>query len=320
MSRFARLALLAAFFLLDTGCQPTVAADGAPRSAARVTADEVATEFGLPSDPGPREVSPAELPDYPLSVDVFRTSESNPAFGAFRSAYVSALVPKSSLPEDARERIAARRFSELSRYEFAVWSRDGKPFRVVLVSTGSSLPDANYRLDVIRRTTRLQAEDGPSVPVSIPFPWLVSETRPDDPMTWGLWIFGGYFLQSTPFYADLGLPAVDGGVHQSLPDAMELYRLAQETPTVLRLHAAGSAEAAARLRELAPIEWTLERLDESRVQIAEVINLLGPEIRTAGHGWVDPTTGDFTAPDWPKCDVFDCFKSWDVAKPEATGD
>lgn len=284
-------------------------------SPAEAAAAAIALELGLPTGTSVRQVAPADLGKYRLQFDVFRASDANPAVGAFQANYVPSLVPESSLPESARAKVAQRLFEKLSRYEFAVLSRDGKPIRVNLVSTGESLPNGNFPLEPVMRTTQLEGEDGPSVPVSIPFPWLRTETLPDDPMTWGLWIAGGYFVESTPYYADLGISALNGGVNQSLPDAMELYTFAQATPTVVRIHEAGSAEAAARLLELAPIESILPQLDESRQKIAEVVNLLGPEVRLPGHGWIDPISGDFTAPAWPKCGVFDCFKSWKVPRP-----
>jgi hypothetical protein len=275
----------------------------------------VASELGLPTDPGARRISADELRKTPLVIDVFRKSDANSPLGDFRAEYVAALVPESSLPEIARARIAERRFQALSRLEFVVLSRGDRPFRLMLASIGSSAPNGDFHLGVISRTTRLEGEDGPSVPVSIPFPWLESSAIPDDPMTWGLWMTGGYFVQATSYYADLGLPAVNGGVHLAFPDAMDLYTLVQESPTAIRVHAANSPEAAARLAALADDLWLLPRIDESRIQIAEIINLEGPEVHTLGHGWVDPLTGDILPAVWPKCGGFDCFRSWKVARP-----
>lgn len=317
---FKILLLLA--LLLDTGCalstDPT--RSGSPSIGKASSADiaaEIAAEFGLPVEMSARLVPPSELDKYPIVVDVFRQSKSNPPLGIFRPEYVGILVPESSLPESERSRIAEYRFARLAQYEFAVVSQDGIPERLNLVSTGESLRDGNFRIGVVSRTTRLEAEDGPSVPVSIPFPWLRTKTLPDEPMTWGLWMHGGYFVQSTPYYANLGLPAINGGVHQSLPDSMELYSEAQLKPTVVRIHVASSDEASARLRELAPLVWIVEKLDSSRMKIDEVIRLQGPEIRLPGHGWFDPLAGDLRPALWPKCGVFDCFKSWNLERPRA---
>lgn len=304
--------------LLDTGCELTSSslAEIESRSIARTTAEEIAAELGLPTDPTERMVAKTDLAKYPVTLDVFRQSKTNPPIGEFRPEYVGILVPESSLPESERTRLAELRFRRLAQLEFAIASRDGIPYRLNLVSVGSSEPDGNFRIDVVSRTTRLEAEDGPSVPVSIPFPWLRSSSLPAEPMTWGLWMHGGYFVQSTPFYADLGLPTLHGGVHQALPDAMALYSEAQTRPAVARIHVAGSTAANERLRELAPLVWVVEQLDASRIQIDEAINVLGGEVRLLGHGWVDPMTGELTRTIWPKCGVFDCFKSWNVIRPD----
>ncbi len=315
MSHPLKIILFALILFLDSSCGVSPASTTEDRSPARITADHIAIELGLPAGSSDRTIPSTDLSKFSLQVDVFRQSTDLPILGAFRPEYVSALVPESSLPEMVRTQVAKRRFAKLAAFEFAVWSRGGKQFRVTLVSVGASAENGNFRLDVVERTTRLQAEDGPSVPISIPFPWLRTEALPAEPMTWGLWTWGGYFVQSTPYYADLGLPAVNGGVHQSLPDAMDLYSAAQNEPTALRIHAAGSAEASARLGELGPIEWILAGIDASQQQIAEVINLLGSEVRLLGHGWVDPISGDFMPPIWPKCGGFDCFKSWKVERP-----
>ncbi len=315
MSHRLKLLIVGFFLFVDSGCGRAAPAAPEAPSPARVTADQIAIELGLPSDTTIQRVATADLAKYPLQLDVFRQSQTAPPLGAFRPEYTPLLVPASSLPESDRARIARRLFETMTRYEFSILSQNGKPFRVTLVSVGATAPDGIFRLDVVKRTTRLDAEDGPSVPVSIPFPWLRTDRIPEEPMTWGLWMGGGYFVQSTPFYADLGLPAVNGGVHQSLPDAMALYSLAQTMPAIVRIHAADSAEATARLHALAPMEWILPRIDDSRQQIAEVINLLGPEVRLLGHGWVDPISGDFLPASWPKCGVFDCFKSWKVERP-----
>lgn len=305
--------------LLDSGCGLVASPelDTTVPSVGKATADEIAAELGLPAGPDGRTVPASELGKFPISVDVFRQSKSAPPIGEFRSEYIGILVPESSLPEVERARIAERRFARLAQYEFAIVSRNGIPERLNLVSVGASVNDGNFRVDVVSRTTRLEAEDGPSEPVSIPFPWLRTDTLPEEPMTWGLWMHGGYFLQSTPFYANLGLPAIHGGVHQSLPDAMEIYSDAQKEPTVARIYSAGSAEANARLREIAPLVWIVEQLDLSRLAIDEAINLLGPEVRLLGHGWVDPLTGDLRPTAWPKCGVFDCFKTWKVERPNS---
>ena len=311
--------LVIALFLLDTACSAGNSTRGETPSAARSTADAIADELGLPANPAVQRVAPVELPNYPVTIDVFRQSADRPILGRFRPEYVAAIVPESELPESERARIAERRFAELSRYEFAVVSRNGRAERVMLTSIGTSAPNGDFRMDVVERTTRLEAEDGPSVPVRVAYPWLKTETLPEEPLTWGLWIGGGYFVSATPYYADLGLPAVNGGVKLAAPDAMALYAEAQETPTVMRIHAAGSDEAQTRLGQIATAEWLLPRIDASREQIAEVINLLGPEVRIAGHGWVDPLTGDFEAASWPKCGVFDCFKTWHVERPATPG-
>lgn len=311
--------LVIALFLLDTACSAGNSTPKEAPSGARSTADAIANELGLPADPVVQRVAPTDLPNYPVTVDVFRQSVERPALGRFRPEYVAAIVPESELPESERARIAERRFGELSRYEFAVVSRNGNAERVMLTSIGDSAPSGDFRMDVVERTTRLEAEDGPSVPVRVAFPWLKTETLPEEPLTWGLWIGGGYFVSATPYYADLGLPAVNGGVKLAAPDAMALYAEAQETPTVVRIHAAGSPEAETRLHEIATAEWLLPRIDASREQIAEVINLLGAEVRIAGHGWVDPVTGDFKAAVWPKCGVFDCFTTWHVERPGTPG-
>jgi hypothetical protein len=318
MSHPLKVLLFAFILFVDSSCGVSSGVKSEDRSPARVTADQIAIELGLPSNSPDRTIPSADLSKYSLQVDVFRQSTDRPTLGAFRPEYVSALVPESSLPESTRTLIAKRRFAKLASLEFAVWSRGGIPFRVNLVSVGASAENGNFRLDTVDRTTRLQAEDGPSVPVSIPFPWLRSEALPSEPMTWGLWIQGGYFVQSTSDYADLGLPAVNGGVHQSLPDSMDLYTAAQDEPTALRIHAAGSAEASARLALFGPVEAILAEIDASQQQIAEVINLLGPDVRLLGHGWVDPLSGDFKAPTWPKCGGFDCFKAWSVERPGNT--
>jgi hypothetical protein len=252
----------------------------------------------------------------PVSIDVFRQSAENPPLGQFLPEYTEVLIPESSLPETTRRELAKRRFAQLAQYEFAVWSQNGKPIRVDLVSVGISAPNGVFPLAPVERTARLPSKDGPSAPVNLPFPWLTDRADPNDPMTWGLWMTGDYFVQSTPRYGTLGMPSVDGGVLQSLPDSMDLYTVAENSPTEAHIYAAGSPEANARLRSLQPLAATIAEIDASQQQIAEVINLLGNEVHSLGHGWVDPLTGDFLPPNWPKCSDYDCFKSWNVELPK----
>lgn len=286
MPRRLKLLLFAFIVFVDTGC------------GRRESRDE----------PGSRAVETEMLAKYPVSVDVFRRSADRPALGGFRPEYVEVLVPESALPESERARLARRRFEKLARLEFAVTSLEGIPYRVNLVSVGATVPDGNSRIDIVARTTRLEAEDGPSEPVSIPFPWLKE-------MTWGLRMQDGNFIQSTPYYAELGAPTSRAGIRQSLPDAMALYSEAQKNPAAVRVHVAGSNEASERLRELAPLVWIVENLDAAQLRLAEAINLLGPEVRLLGHGWVDPLTNELLPAIWPKCGIFDCFKSWRIKRP-----
>jgi hypothetical protein len=269
----------------------------------------------LPRDPGERAVASRQLNDFPLHLDVFRQSAALPPLGVFREEYTEVLLPRSSLPEGERRVLAEKIFNRLAMMEFALLSREGKPIRATLISAGAAAPDGDFELSALSRSTQLEAEDGPSVPVSIPFPFLSTGTSPDQPMTWGLWIHGGSFVHSTSHYAELGTPSGTGGILQSYPDAMELYTLAQESRTVVRIHAAGISVDDPRVGTLAEVRWILPRLQESSRHISEVIRILGPEVKTLGHGWMNPVTGKLSPPAWPKCGVFNCFNAWNVRVP-----
>jgi hypothetical protein len=162
---------------------------------------------------------------------------------------------------------------------------------------------------VIRKTVDLP--DGSRAVRDVQFPWLRSAKFNNSQMYWGLWIFGGYFIHSTPHYGQLGAPASMGCIRQTFPDSMELFKLRQKYPGMIRIHKIGSQAAITRFNELTNVAWVLPRIDKNMKQIREYIAFRGTtEMNIQGHAWINPATGTPGPIDWPNCGPVDCFKVW----------
>ncbi len=290
-----------------------------------ITPEQTAKELGVPNEPGSRVLKPSDYSRYSLVVDVFRKSTDLPVLGAYDPRYVDLLTtPGSGTPEERSQR-ARKLFDTLAASEFAVVSVDGAVLKSQIISGAlegyaegayRSTPPGSYKLDILRYAKRIPASDGTTRVADVDFPWIRSETFGNSIMYWGLWIFGGYFIHSTPHYGQLGTPASMGCVRQAYPDAMELFKLRQTHLGMIRIHPIGSQQAYDRLRELTSPEWTLVGLAESRRRIDAYIRYSGrTELNLYGHSWIDPNTNRPEPISWPNCGPADCFTTWGRTLP-----
>lgn len=285
---------------------------------AEITPEQAAEEFGLPNNPNARRVPSNEFHLYPLVIDIFRRSSTLPVLGEFLPEYTELLA-------HGDEVLARKKFAELARKEFGVVSLRNVPYKTQIVSGAlegiaeggfRTTPPGNYRMDIriIRKTVDLP--DGTRGPRNVQFPWLRSAKFNNSQMYWALWMFGGYFLHSSPHYGEMGAPASMGCIRQTFPDSMELFKLRQEHPGMVRVHEIGSQSAYTRLRELTNVAWVLPRMAENVKQIRNYIAYAGTtEINVQGHAWLNSATGTPNAVEWPNCGPVDCFNIWDRKKP-----
>ncbi len=228
--------------------------------------------------------------------------------------------------------------------------------------TGEVLLDPTTGRPVVRKVMKLSKKTTPNgaFKISPRYGWKVpygmpaksSKVKMVDPfplssayelstMYWGLEIFGGYLIHSTPHYGELGRPASMGCIRQSYPDAMELFDMVTNQfggVGMIRIHKMDSVAAYNRLRELvydptyepvytasqladpatmpvyasasAPrdMKWLVERLNNNFQNLKDFIryNRSG-EYTDYGHTWLNPVTKQPEEPVFPKCGDYDCF-------------
>lgn len=234
---------------------------------------------------GLREVHPDDFGKYQIVVDIFRSSPTKRMLGDYLPEYHDTLTASfEEKNEKALEKLANKRFQNLSNSEFAVVSIDGVPTRAYLISgalestinqavkengiqkvdplTGEAVtkvskkttPPGNYLLTPVILKTKTPGQTGKSSAQNFPFPFLSSSTYERSSMFWGLWIFGGYFIHQTPHYGQLGSPASMGCLRQSSPDAMWLWNLVTNENggrmAMIRIHKMNTQAAYERVREL----------------------------------------------------------------------
>lgn len=310
------------------GASPAVL--DAPIAAAQVdpnesTPEEIAEQLGIQMASSNRRVSPSQFSEYPLVVDIFRSSSSRPVAGDFRATYVDILAPDQTLSPSDRLALARKRFNTAAAQEFAIISVHGKIRKFQIVSTAlegearggfRTTPSGNFKLDAIAYPKRILRENGTRPLLLTLFPWLKSAKYDNSPMYWGLWVFGGYFMHSTSHYGQLGTRASMGCIRQSFPDAIELFRLRQYYRGMIRIHPIGSEQAVRRFQELSTTERLLEEVIREKKKIKDYIAFnRSTEVYSNGHTWIDSTTGRPGAVDWPNCGPTDCFTIWGMKNP-----
>jgi hypothetical protein len=312
--------------------------------------------------PQTRVVPPSKYADYRLHVEIFRKSSSNPVLGAFQESYVDALVldADGTMTPEQRLAEAKKRFKSLASKEFAVETIDGVPTKAHIISAGveaslllpvigpdgkpmkdpvtgeiikrrqfKTTPPGAYRLDPLAYELKLGA-NGKRRRELVAQPWIRSRKYENSQMFWALWIKGGYFIHSSPYYAQLGQPASKGCIRQTFPDAMELFsHLVQENMSgMILIQKAGTRAAVARLQEVLAsgpspkdMHWLLGELQKSSDRIRETVKYYRTgDIEIKGHSWLDATLGKPAPTLWPLCGLegsgIDCFKAWGVRKPK----
>ncbi len=291
------------------------------------TPEELAKQLGLEMASTNRKVPASQFKDYPLVVDIFRSSASRPVAGAFRESYVDQLVPDRSLPPQYRLELARKRFANAAAQEFAITSIHGKIRKFQIVSTAieaearggfRTTPSGNFKLDAIAYQKRVLQPDGTRPLMLVLFPWLKSATYDNSPMYWGLWLFGGYFMHSTPHYGQLGTRASMGCIRQAFPDAIELFRLRQYYRGMVRIHPIGSEQAVRRFQELSTTERLLQEIGREKQKIRDYIAFnRSTEVHSNGHTWIDASTRQPNLIDWPNCGPIDCFTIWGMRVPSS---
>jgi hypothetical protein len=192
--------------------------------------------------------------------------------------------------------------------EFAVVSIDGAPVDAYVISTaaaGRRTVEGRYRLDflVVR---------GTASPAGKPYPWKRSKKYWQSPMFWGLRIYEGWWIHSTPHYDDLGRPASMGCVRLTFPAAMELWDAVvnrYDGDASITIFASGSADARKTLERLGiDTGWIRERIDRD----------LGDAHAVTTHEYDGVGHARRNAPlVWPSCRDVDCFDYFGKRRPGA---
>lgn len=192
--------------------------------------------------------------------------------------------------------------------EFAVVTFDGKPIDAYVISTagsGRQTVEGRYRLDfLVVRGKR----DG----TGKPYPWKRSTKYWQSPMYWGLRIYEGWWIHSTPHYDELGRPASMGCVRLTFPAAMELWDMVvnrADGDGAITIYGSGSPEASATLARLGvTTAWIRERVERD---LADARAVTTGEYDGVGHARRNaPLT-------WPACGDVDCFDYFGRERPRA---
>ncbi len=318
--------------------------------------------------PGDREIFPVDFSKYQIVVDVFRGSKTRSVLGKFDKSYVDYLAPISKKSKSGRLEFAKGRFSTLGPKEFAVVSVDGEPLKANIVSGAleAEIDEAqrdkkgNYIIDLVTQTqvTKKSKKYTPNgnfkltpifdytgdfkTPAGIvsraylPLPYLFSNKFEASTMFYGLSIFGGYLIHTTPHYNQLGRPASMGCVRQSSPDAQELFDLvvnrSQGRLAMIRIHKMDSEEAYTRLREIvydakyvpkpedmltaAPptaahtLGWLIGSLNVNYQHLQDFLTHVSSEYEGPGNAWWDPMTRKLAKPVYPMCGAYECRVAW----------
>ena len=150
----------------------------------------------------------------------------------------------------------------------------------------------------------------------IPYPWTTSSTYGNSPMFWGLQIHGGYFIHSTPHYAELGQPASMGCARIDFPSAMELWDLVVDQANGDATINVFGAATGARGRDLLQ-----QHLKDSNLTLSDIQKSVNADLDDAhavakviyngrGHKRMDDQSIT-----WPTCGGKDCFAAFGVKKP-----
>jgi lipoprotein-anchoring transpeptidase ErfK/SrfK len=338
-------------------------------------------------NPGDRLITPDHFGEYKIVVDVFRQSAKRPVLGKFESNYVDATTgPSKENNPKFRARSAKARFEKLANTEFLVVSEvDDRGFvhpikanlisgaiesplveeirkgdelqygpdkKVLTQKNMISTPNGNFKLSVVQHAHYLKSRDGTMTKDGdFDWPFRTSSRYGRSAMFWGLSIFGGYMIHSTPHTSQLGRPASMGCIRQSFPDAMELWDLLENhsegRKAMVRIHKMHSLEAYTRLREIVydptydgsdpafkltdlqrqqiaipstgyDLKWLVGQLNLNFNRLHTYMSKYGNVHKGVGFAWVDPVKKVSPKPVFPMCKDKDCFAFWgDPLKQQA---